>query len=125
MKSGRARIDMDARTKPMYSRFLLLAGAILRLIVYYYAYPLWVAVGLRSTLTDSLMLEIYRSGTFSFQVSVKFVCLFFATVSAVVRSGSSKDSSWLQVLGPLLCGPSYLVPQNIRGWQILHIPASD
>lgn len=38
-------------------------------------------------------------------MSVKFVCLFFTTVSAVVRSGSSKDSSWLQVLGPLLCGP--------------------
>ena len=99
----------------MYSMFLLIAGGILGLIVYYYAYPFWAAVGLRSSLTDSLMLEIYRSGTFASQVSVKFVCLFFATVSVVVRSGNSKDSSWMQVLGPLLSGLGIFLCSGLLG----------
>ena len=99
----------------MYSMFLLLAGGILGLIVYYYAYPFWAAVGLRSSLTDSLMLEIYHSGTFTSQLSVKLVCLFFATVSVVVRSGSSKDSSWAQVLVPLLSGLAAFFGSGLLG----------
>ena len=95
---------MDAKTKPMYSMFLLLSGGILALILYYYAYPFWTAVGLRSEMTDSLMLDVHRSGVFRSQLSVKFVCLFFTTLSVVVRSGSSKQSSWLEILLPLLAG---------------------
>ena len=84
--------------------FLLLSGGILALILYYYAYPFWTAVGLRSGMTDSLMLDVHRSGVFRSQLSVKFVCLFFTTLSVVVRSGSSKQSSWLEILLPLLAG---------------------
>ena len=86
--------------------FLLLSGGILALILYYYAYPFWTAVGLRSGMTDSLMLDVHRSGVFRSQLSVKFVCLFFTTLSVVVRSGSSKQSSWLEILLPLLAGNS-------------------
>ena len=84
--------------------FLLLSGGILALILYYYAYPFWTAVGLRSEMTDSLMLDVHRSGVFRSQLSVKFVCLFFTTLSVIVRSGSSKQSSWLEILLPLLAG---------------------
>ena len=84
--------------------FLLLAGAILIVMVYYYAYPMWSALGLRSALTDSLMLEVYRAGTLRSPWSVRFVCLFFTTVSVIVRSGSSKASTWLEVLLPLISG---------------------
>ena len=83
---------MNSKTKPMYSMFLLLAGAILLLMLYYYAYPMWVAMGLRSGLTDSLMLELHRSGTLSSPWSVRFVVLFFTTVSEIVRSGNTKAS---------------------------------
>ena len=84
--------------------FLLLAGVILIVMVYYYAYPMWSALGLRSALTDSLMLEVYRAGTLRSPWSVRFVCLFFTTVSVIVRSGSSKASTWLEVLLPLISG---------------------
>ena len=95
---------MNSNTKPMYSMFLLLAGAILSMMVYYNAYPMWAAFGLRSRLTDSMMLEIYRSGILSSPWPVRFVCLFFTTVSVIVRSGSSKASTWLEVLLPLVSG---------------------
>ena len=95
---------MNAKTKPMYSMFLLLAGAILLLMLYYYAYPMWVAIGLRSSLTDSLMLEMHRSGTLSSPWSVRFVVLFFTTVSVIVRSGNSKASGWMEIVFPLVFG---------------------
>lgn len=84
--------------------FLLLSGTILLIILYYYAYPLWVSMGLRSGFTDSLMLTIYRGGSFSNPYAVRFVCLFFCGVAVIVRSGSSKDSPWRKILIPLLSG---------------------
>ena len=88
----------------MFSMFLLLSGALLVFIIYYYAYPFWVRCGLSSGLTDSLMVGVYRSGTFSSQWPVRFVCLFFCTVSVIVKSGNSKSSTWLEILVPLLSG---------------------
>ena len=88
----------------MFSMFLLLSGAILLIILYYSAYPLWASMGLRSGFTDSLMLTIYRGGSFSNPYAVRFVCLFFCGVAVIVRSGSSKDSPWRKILIPLLSG---------------------
>lgn len=65
---------------------------------------MWAALGLRSSLTDSLMLDIYQAGTLRSPWSVRFVCIFFTTVSVIVRSGSSKASTWLEVLLPLISG---------------------
>ena len=84
--------------------FLLLSGAILLIILYYYAYPLWASMGLRSGFTDSLMLTIYQGDSFSNPYAVRFVCLFFCGVAVIVRSGSSKDSPWRKILIPLLSG---------------------
>ena len=95
---------MDKGTKQMYSMFLLLAGAVQAFIIYYYAYPMWAALGLRSTLTDSLMLSVYRSGTMASPFSSRLVCLFFATVYAVVRSGNSKASGFMEICLPLVTG---------------------
>ena len=41
---------MDKGTKQMYSMFLLMAGAVQAFLVYYYAYPMWAALGLRGAL---------------------------------------------------------------------------
>ena len=95
---------MNAKTKPMYSMFLLVAGAIVLLMLYYYAYPMWAAFGLRSAFTDTLMLEVHRSGTMSSPWSVRMVVLFFTTLSVIVRSGSSKLSSWQEIVFPLVVG---------------------
>ena len=72
--------------------FLLMAGAVQAFLVYYYAYPMWAALGLRGALTDSLMLSVHRSGTLASPLASRLVCLFFTTVSVVVRSGNSKPS---------------------------------
>lgn len=95
---------MDARTKPLFSMFLLISGAILVLIMYYYAYPFWVGIGLGGRLSDSVIYELYRSGIMSSQITVRSVCLFFCTVSVIVRSGSPRSSSWLEILLPLFFG---------------------
>ena len=95
---------MNSKTKPMYSMFLLLAGAILLLMLYYYAYPMWAAVGLRSALTDSLMLGVHQLGVMDSPWNVRLVVLFFTTVSVIVRSGNSKASGWAEVAFPLVLG---------------------
>lgn len=95
---------MDSKTKPMFSMFLLLSGGILMVILYYYAYPMWAGLGLCSGFTDSLMLTLYRGGSLANPYAVRFVCLFFCGVAVMVRSGSSKDSNWAQILIPLLAG---------------------
>ena len=84
--------------------FLLLAGGVLLFVLYYYAYPMWAVLGMRSAMTDSLMLDIYRSGLMASPWSVRFVCIFFTTFSVIIRSGSSKASTWKEVLVPLLAG---------------------
>ena len=95
--------------------FLLLSGAILLIILYYYAYPLWASMGLRSGFTDSLMLTIYRGGSFSNPYAVRFVCLFFCGVAVIVRSGSSKDSPWRKILIPLLSGVALFFAAPLLG----------
>lgn len=95
---------MEASTKPMFSAFLMLSGALCLLIVYYYAYPFWCRMGMSGAFTDTLMLEVYRSGLLGVQWPVRGVCLFFCLLSFVVRSGQSKDSTWVEILVPLCSG---------------------
>ena len=95
---------MDAKTKPVFSMFLLLSGALLLLILYYYAYPMWSQFGLCSRFTDSLMLQLYQTGSFNNPYAVRFVCLFFCAIAVVVRSGRSQNSTWLAILLPLGVG---------------------
>ena len=83
---------MDAHTKPMFSMFLLLSGALMVVILYYYAYPMWAGLGLRSRFMDSLMLTLYRSGSFRNPYAVRGVCLFFCAIAVVVRSGRSQNA---------------------------------
>ena len=68
---------MEASTKPMFSAFLMLSGALCLLIVYYYAYPFWCRMGMSGAFTDTLMLEVYRSGLLGVQWPVRMVWLFF------------------------------------------------
>ena len=80
---------MDTKVKPLFSMFVLLSGALLLLMLYYYAYPMWAGFGLRSRLTDSLMLTLYHNGSFENPYAVRFVCLFFCTIGVIIRTGRS------------------------------------
>ena len=90
----------------MFSMFLLISGALLILIIYYYAYPLWIHIGLGGRLSDSLMYELYASGVMRSQGAVRSVCIFFCTVSVIVRSGNPRNSTLIEILFPLLTGLS-------------------
>ena len=91
-KSPSARKEdkiMEKETKPMYTWFFLLSGGILVFIVYYYAYPMWVVLGLSNWLTDNIVRNFYLSGSMAAQLPVRLACLFFVSLYAFVRSGSS------------------------------------
>ena len=112
---------MNAHTKPMYTMFLILSWGILVLMIYYEAYPFWARVGWRSGLTDSLMLDLYRSATLRSPWSVRFVCTFFTAVAVVVRSGTSKSSTWREILFPLLSGLVLFYASPLAGNGILYL----
>lgn len=95
---------MNAKTKPMFTMFLILSWGILAVMLYFEAYPFWAYLGWSSQLTDALMLDIYRSGTLSSPWGIRFVCMFFTSVAVVVRSGTSKNSGWGEILAPLGIG---------------------
>lgn len=97
---------MDTKTKPIYSMFLIVSGAILILILYYYAYPFWAGIGLGNIMSDTIIYGLLRSGIMTSQTTVRLVCLFFCTISVIVRSGNSRSSSWAEILLPLLSGLS-------------------
>lgn len=97
---------MDTKTKPLYSMFLIVSGAILILILYYYAYPFWAGIGLGNIMSDTIIYGLLRSGIMTSQTTVRLVCLFFCTISVIVRSGNSRSSSWSEILLPLLSGLS-------------------
>ena len=95
---------MEKETKPMYPMFFLLSGGILVFIVYYYAYPMWAAFGLTNWLTDSIIGNFYRSGTLAAELPPRLVCLLFASLFALVRSGSSMHTDWKVIVGLLVSG---------------------
>ena len=95
---------MEKETKPTYTMFFLLSGGILIFIVYYYAYPMWVAMGLSNWLTDTIIGNFYRSGSLEAQLPPRLVCLLFASLFALVRSGSSKHTDWKIIVGLLVSG---------------------
>ncbi|MBQ0024607.1 MAG: hypothetical protein KBT00_02640, partial [Bacteroidales bacterium] len=68
---------MDKQTKPVYSMFLILSGAILVLIEYYYQYPWWAAHGGSNVILQEIALGIWKSGTMAQEGLVRFCCLFF------------------------------------------------
>ena len=84
--------------------FLILSGAILVLIEYYYQYPWWVAHGGSNVILQEIAIGIWKSGTMAQEGFVRFCCLFFCAISVIIRQGNSQSASWKAVLIPLLSG---------------------
>ena len=104
--SGREedRSAMEKETKPTYTMFFLLSGGILIFLIYYYAYPMWAAMGLSNWLTDRIIRNFYLSGTMDAQMPPRLVCLLFASLFALVRSGNSKHTDWKVITGMMGIG---------------------
>ncbi len=112
---------MDNNTKSVFSMFLALSGIILVMILYYYAYPFWSSVGLRSDMTDLIVARMHQSGNFRSQLAVRLVCLFFCSIAVMVRSGSPKLSTWTEVLVPLLSGLILFLCASFTGHGLLFV----
>ena len=115
---------MDTKVKPLFSMFVLLSGALLLLMLYYYAYPMWAGFGLRSRLTDSLMLTLYHNGSFENPYAVRFVCLFFCTIGVIIRTGRSENFPWKDILIPLGIGLALFFTAPLMGNRWLFVLAS-
>ncbi|MCQ2183179.1 MAG: type IV secretory system conjugative DNA transfer family protein [Bacteroidales bacterium] len=112
---------MDKQTKPMYSMFLILSGAILVVIEYYYQYPWWVQHGGSNTLLEQLVYGTWKSGTLEQEGFVRFCCLFFCAIGVVIRQGDSKDSKWVEVLAPLLSGLAVFMTVQYWSWGFAYV----
>ncbi len=95
--------------------FLILSGMVLIIILYYYAYPFWRDIGLRSGITDSFLKNMYTSGNFDSQMAVRLTCLFFCSIAVMIRSGSPKTTRWVEVLIPLLSGLGLFLGASFMG----------
>ncbi len=115
---------MDTKVKPLFSMFVLMSGALLLLMLYYYAYPMWAGFGLRSRLTDSLMLTLYHNGSFENPYAVRFVCLFFCTIGVIIRTGRSENFPWKDILIPLGIGLVLFFTAPLMGNRWLFVLAS-
>lgn len=112
---------MEKETKSVFTLFFLLSGGVLLFIVYYYAYPFWVAIGLHNWLTDSFVRNFYYTGNFSSPVPARVICLFFASLYALVRSGNSKDTDWKIIVGLILSGLGLFWGAELMGAGLLYI----
>ena len=111
---------MDSKTKPMFSSFLIISGALLFVMLYYEAYPFWAEIGLSCKLTDSMMLSIYKAGMLRNGLYTRFVCLFFCTMSVIIRSGNSKEASWQEIVLPLGVGLALFFGGSMMGTGVLY-----
>ena len=112
---------MDSKTKPMFTAFLMISGALLLVMLYYEAYPFWATIGWSGKLTDSIMLGLYNAGMLRNGLYTRFVCLFFCTMSVIIRSGNSKEASWQEIVLPLGIGLALFFGGYMMGTGILYI----
>lgn len=104
----------------MYSAFLIISGALTAILVYYEAYPFWAAVGLTGKFSDIVMLGLHKAGVLSGWWEVRAVCLFFCTLSVVVRSGSSREATALEIALPIILGVGLFFGGHLAGNGLLY-----
>lgn len=97
---------MDKQTKPVYLTFVLLSASILLVIIYYYAYPFWAGLGITSPIMEEIMYKIWRSKVLESDYTTRIICIFYLTFGTIIKTGTSKSSTWPRILIPLLTGAS-------------------
>lgn len=97
--------------EPFFMGMLLFSIAILTVHVYYYEYAAFVRLGVRTGISDRIILSLRSDGVFSSYLKTKGVALALALGTCIVRSGSGQKANWVRIgicsaLGALL----YLIP---------------
>ena len=83
--------------EPFFMSMVLMSVFVLLVNIYYYEYPVFLRLGLRSGISDKIMLSLRSDGIFSSYLITKTVSLFFIIMSSLVRSGKGKAADWRTV----------------------------
>ena len=103
-----------AEYEPMWMVMVLISAVILAVNIYYYEYPLLRLWGLRSDISDTVMLRLRSGGVFSSQARTKILSLMLMTMAVFVRGGKGKDVSWSKIALTGLPGLAvFLVPCGV------------
>ena len=73
--------------EPFFMSMVLMSVFVLLVNIYYYEYPVFLHLGLRSGISDKIMLSLRSDGIFSSYLITKTVSLFFIIISSLLRSG--------------------------------------
>ena len=95
---------MDKQTKPVYLSFVFLSAAIQLIILYYYAYPFWAGFGYTTPTIEHIIYRTWCSKILSSDYTTRLICLFYLTFGTIIKTGTSKSSTWPRILIPLLAG---------------------
>ena len=83
--------------EPYFMCMVLVSVVILAVNIYYYEYPLFMSLGLRSDISDRVMLSFRSHGFFSSYLKTKLLSLALIVMSNIVRSGKGKPANWRTV----------------------------
>lgn len=94
-----------------YSTFVVMGIFTLAVNIYYYAYPLWAAMGLTHPIAVRLFLKMRGAGFFATPLYTKGVALLLSMLTVMTRHGRRNELAWWQtgivaLVGALL----YFVP---------------
>lgn len=94
-----------------YSTFVVMGIFTLAVNIYYYAYPLWEAMGLTHPIAVRLFLKMRGAGFFATPLYTKGVALLLSMLTVMTRHGRRNELAWWQtgivaLVGALL----YFVP---------------
>ena len=83
-----------AEYEPMFMGMVLMSAIILVVHLYYFEYGIFSALGVRSAITDKIMLSLRSDGIFSSYITTKLTSLSLLVMSLIVRSGKGKPADW-------------------------------
>ena len=85
--------------EPYFMCMVLVSVVILAVNIYSYEYPLFMSLGLRSDISDRVMLSFRSHGFFSSYLKTKLLSLALIVMSNIVRSGKGKPAKLYQLIG--------------------------
>lgn len=94
-----------------YSTFVVMGIFTLAVNIYYYAYPLWAAMGLTHPIAVRLFLKMRGAGFFATPLYTKGVALLLSMLTVMTRHGRRNELAWWQTGIVVLVGALlYFVP---------------
>lgn len=105
-----------------YSTFIVMGILTLAVNIYYYAYPLWDAMGLTHPIAVKMFLKMRGAGFFATPLYTKGVALLLSMLTVMTRHGRRNELAWWQTGTVVITGTLlYFVP---FGNPIIYVAAS-